>query len=223
MPDRLTVLALDTAQNACSVAVVRGSLVLAMASEPMVRGHQERLALMVQEVMAKAGLAFADLDRIGVTVGPGSFTGLRVGMAFAKGLALVLGKPCIGIGCLPALAASAQDAGLVAAIIDARRDQVYLQIFADGEALMAPDAVSLGVAAARLAELWNGGPVTIIGPGAALLDGVIKGARILVREAADPVALAHLAGRAETSPPRPLYLRAPDAKLPGGLVPDFAF
>jgi tRNA threonylcarbamoyladenosine biosynthesis protein TsaB len=189
----------------------------------MVRGHQERLALMVQAVMTKAGLAFADLDRIGVTVGPGSFTGLRVGIAFAKGLGLALGKPCVGIGCLPGLAASELGSGMVAAVIDARRDQIYLQIFADGEALMAPDAVSLEVAAARLVELWTGQGLTIIGPGAALLEGVIKGARLVVRDAVDPVALARLASKAEISPPRPLYLRAPDAKLPGGLVPDFAF
>ena len=223
MSDRLTVLALDTAQNACSVALVAGDLVLAHASEPMVRGHQERLALMVQEVMVQAGLAFADLDRIGVTVGPGSFTGLRVGMAFAKGLGLALAKPCIGIGCLPALAASADVPGMVCAIIDARRGQVYIQIFDDGQALMAPDAVTLEVAVARLAELWNGGPLTIIGPGAALLEGVIASARIMVCEAADPVALARLAAIAPISPVRPLYLRAPDAKLPGGLMPDFAF
>lgn len=223
MSDRLTVLALDTAQNACSVALVAGDLVLAHASEPMVRGHQERLALMVQEVMAKAGLAFADLDRIGVTVGPGSFTGLRVGMAFAKGLGLALGKPCIGIGCLPALAASAGVPGMVCAIIDARRGQVYMQTFDGDHPLMAPDAVSLEVAVARLAELWNGGPLAIIGPGAALLEGVIASARIMVCEAADPVALARLSAAAPIAPVRPLYLRAPDAKLPGGLVPDFAF
>lgn len=223
MSDRLMVLALDTAQNACSVALVAGDQVLAHASEPMVRGHQERLALMVQEVMSSAGLAFGDLDRIGVTVGPGSFTGLRVGMAFAKGLGLALGKPCVGIGCLPALAASAGGHGMVCAIIDARRGQVYMQIFDEGQALMAPDAVSLEVAAARLAELWNGGLLTIIGPGAALLDGVVRGAKIVICEAADPVALAQLAASAPISPVRPLYLRAPDAKLPGGLVPDFAF
>ena len=80
-----------------------------------------------QAVMARAGLAFADLDRIAATVGPGSFTGLRVGVAFAKGLALALGKPTVGIGTLEALAAQAP--GLVFPAIDARRGQLYLQAF----------------------------------------------------------------------------------------------
>ena len=72
----------------------------------MHRGHQERLAPLVAEAMAQAGAAFPDLDRIGVTVGPGSFTGLRVGLAFAKGLAIALGIPCVGVGVLDALAAT---------------------------------------------------------------------------------------------------------------------
>ena len=79
----MIILGLDTALAACSVAVTRDGEVLAAMSEPMLRGHQERLAPMVQEVMAAAGLPFAALDRVGVTVGPGSFTGLRVGLAFA--------------------------------------------------------------------------------------------------------------------------------------------
>ena len=92
----MIVLALDTAQNACSVAVLDGDRVLASATEPMQRGHQERLAPMVAEVMADAGVAFDQLDRIGVTAGPGSFTGLRVGLAFAKAMSLALDIPCIG-------------------------------------------------------------------------------------------------------------------------------
>ena len=82
----MIVLALDTCLFACSAAVVRGGELLARRIDPMARGHQERLAPLVQEVMAQAGLDFEALDRIGVTVGPGSFTGLRVGLAFAKGL-----------------------------------------------------------------------------------------------------------------------------------------
>eukprot|EP01041_Mallomonas_annulata_P027117 gene27117-48637_t len=83
----MMVLGLDTCLNACSVAVLDGETVLAYASETMARGHQERLAPMAMAVMADAGLTFDRLERIGATVGPGSFTGLRVGVAFAKGLA----------------------------------------------------------------------------------------------------------------------------------------
>ncbi len=211
----MIILGLDTALAACSVAVTRDGRVLAAASEPMLRGHQERLAPMAQAVMAEAGLAFAELDRIGVTVGPGSFTGLRVGLAFAKGLGLALGKPCVGVGTLEALAASEPGPGLTAAVIDAKRNQLYLQAFESGAAVMAPDALPVETAAARLAELWRGGPLRLVGPGAALLAGIAPDAVVIERAAPDPAALCALvAGR--TTPARPLYLRAPDAKLPGG-------
>ena len=210
----MTVIAIDTCLDACSVAVCDGERALATLSEPMTRGHQERLAPMAAEAMAQAGVGFDALDRIAVTVGPGSFTGLRVGLAFAKGLALATGAPCIGIGTLEALAASEAAQGFVAAAIDARRGQLYLQIFIDGRAAMAPDVLPVEVAAARLAELWTGGPVSLIGSGAKLLDGVIAGARTIDRIAPDPLAVARLglAARAPFPPPRPLYLRAPDAK-----------
>ncbi len=211
----MIILSLDTALAACSVAVTRDGRVLAAASEPMLRGHQERLAPMVQEVIAAAGLAFPQLDRVGVTVGPGSFTGLRVGLAFAKGLGLALGKPCIGVGTLEALAASEPGPGLAAAVIDARRGQVYLQAFEGGAAVMAPDALPVETAAARLAELWRGGPLRLVGPGAALLAGISPEAVVIERTAPDPAAVCALAAGRMT-PARPLYLRAPDAKLPGG-------
>jgi tRNA threonylcarbamoyladenosine biosynthesis protein TsaB len=211
----MIILCLDTALAACSVAVTRDGEAPAAMSEPMLRGHQERLAPMVEAVMAAAGLPFAALDRIGVTVGPGSFTGLRVGLAFAKGLGLALGKPCVGVGTLEALAASEPGPGLTAAVIDAKRGQVYLQAFADGAAVMAPDALAVETAAARLAELWRGGPLRLVGPGAPLLAGIAPEVFVIERAAPDPVAVCALAA-GRTTPARPLYLRAPDAKLPGG-------
>jgi tRNA threonylcarbamoyladenosine biosynthesis protein TsaB len=164
-------------------------------------------------------VAFAALDRIGVTVGPGSFTGLRVGLAFAKGLGLALGKPCVGVSVLEALAASEPGADLTVAAIDARRGQLYVQAFVDGRAVMAPDALPVALAAARVAEFAGAGRTSIVGSGAPLLEGLIAGARIIARAAPDPVALARLAMTRTPAPPRPLYLRAPDAKLPGGLDP----
>jgi tRNA threonylcarbamoyladenosine biosynthesis protein TsaB len=211
----MIVLGLDTALAACSVALTRDGEVLAAAGEPMLRGHQERLAPMVQAVMASAGLEFAALDRIGVTVGPGSFTGLRVGLAFAKGLGLALGRPCVGAGTLEALAASEPGPGLTAAVIDARRGQVYLQAFEGGAAVMAPDALPVETAAARLAELWRGGPLRLVGPGASLLAGIAPEAVVTLRASPDPAVVCALAS-ARTTPARPLYLRPPDAKLPGG-------
>jgi tRNA threonylcarbamoyladenosine biosynthesis protein TsaB len=215
----MIVLGLDTAVGACSAAVLADGQALAALSEPMTRGHQERLALMARETMDQAGIAFAALDRIGVTVGPGSFTGLRVGLAFAKGLGLALGKPCVGVSVLEALAASEPGADLTVAAIDARRGQLYLQAFVDGRAVMAPDALPIEIAAARVAEFAGAGRILIVGPGAPLLDGLIAGAHIIDRPAPDPLALARLAASRTPGPVRPLYLRAPDAKLPGGIDP----
>lgn len=211
----MIVLGLDTCLGACSVAVRDGEQVLAFACEPMARGHQERLAPMAQAVMAQAGLGFDRLDRIGATVGPGSFTGLRVGVAFAKGLGSALGVPAVGVGTLEALAAEGR--GLVAGAIDARRDQVYLQVFEGGEPLMAPDVLPLGTAAARLAELAMGRPVTLVGSGAPLLAGPAD--TVLTPEGCDSRHVARLAAVRTPAPIRPLYLRAPDAKLPGGRDP----
>jgi tRNA threonylcarbamoyladenosine biosynthesis protein TsaB len=208
----MIVLGLDTCLSSCSVAVLDGERVVASAREVMARGHQERLAPMAQAVMAQAGLAFAAVDRIAVTVGPGSFTGLRVGIAFAKGLALALDKPAVGIGTLEALAAEAD--GLVFAVIDARRGQLYLQGFEDGRALMAPDALSAETAAACIAELSNGRPFTLVGSGAALLTDFAPTARIVDGEGCDAIKVARLAAARSPGPLKPLYLRAPDAKLP---------
>jgi tRNA threonylcarbamoyladenosine biosynthesis protein TsaB len=206
------ILALDTCLSACQAAVWEDGRTLASVSEPMARGHQERLAPMIAEAVAAAGLAFAALDRIGVTVGPGSFTGLRVGLAFAKGLALALDAPCVGVGALEALAEAGP--GLCVACIDARRGQVYLQAFADGRAVMAPDVLAVEIAAARLAELWSGGPVVLSGSGAPLLAGVLPAARIEADALPDPLKIAKIAAAARPpfAPPRPLYLRAPDAR-----------
>jgi tRNA threonylcarbamoyladenosine biosynthesis protein TsaB len=216
------VLALDTCLDACSAAVCEDGVAIAVLSEPMSRGHQERLAPMVAEVMAQADVAFDALGLIAVTVGPGSFTGLRVGLAFAKGLALALGVPCVGVGTLEALAASASEAkfgkAFVAAAVDARRGQIYLQAFIDGRAAMAPDALQPEIAAARLAELWPGGPATLVGSGSGLVAGVLPSATISDCLAPNPVAVARAALRLKSPypPPKPLYLRAPDARLPGG-------
>ncbi|MBS0294998.1 MAG: tRNA (adenosine(37)-N6)-threonylcarbamoyltransferase complex dimerization subunit type 1 TsaB [Proteobacteria bacterium] len=209
-------LALDTALDACTACLLDGDRVLAAGSEPMPRGHQERLAVLVDELMAEAGVAFSALDRIGVTVGPGSFTGLRVGMAFAKGLGFALGKPVAGIGTLEALAASHSSQDLKAAVIDARREQVYVQAFRGGAAASQPEALGVADAAELLIKLDPSGPSLLIGSGGSLLAEAFPKAVLDGRSGADPVALARLVAAAvePSGPPEPLYLRAPDAKLP---------
>lgn len=181
----------------------------------MERGHQERLAPLVRDLMGEAGLAFARIDRVAATVGPGSFTGLRVGVAFAKGLASALGLPTVAVNTLEALAAGRR--GRVFAALDARRDQIYLQGFEDGAALGPPAVLATDEALARLAPGDR-----LVGSAAESLAAAKAG---LVAEPAaypDPARLARLAAGRPPSPLKPLYLRAPDARLPGGRLPEDA-
>jgi tRNA threonylcarbamoyladenosine biosynthesis protein TsaB len=213
----MIILALDTCLAACSVAVVDGARVLARRVELMSRGHQERLAPLVAEAMAEAGLKFDQLQRVGVTVGPGSFTGLRVGLAFAKGLGHALSIPVIGIGVLEALACGNETTpGLIVAALEAKRGQVFLQAFADGAAVMAPEGLAIEVAIAWAAQHSHTNPITLVGTGAPHLGAAFPNAEVIVVDHVDPVVVAQLARKRPVSPPRPLYLRAPDAKLPGG-------
>jgi tRNA threonylcarbamoyladenosine biosynthesis protein TsaB len=145
----MLVLAIDTALAACSAAVLdadRGTI-LARESEPMRRGQAEILVPMVARVMSRAGLQFGALGRVAVTVGPGSFTGLRVGIAAARGISLAAGKPAVGLSTLAAFAAphiAADDTAPVIAAIDARHDHVYLQVFGpEGRTLVSPRIASL--------------------------------------------------------------------------------
>ena len=215
----MIVLALDTALEACSAAVTDGERVLAARSEMMARGHQERLGTLVRKVMAEAGVAFSTLDRVGVSVGPGSFTGLRVGLAFAKGLGFALDRPVVGVGTLEALAASA-NGKRVAAVVDAKRGQFWVQVFEGGRPLTNPEALEPEAATALLRTLLGDGQSTLIGSGAVVFASGLPHARIAPRTAPDPAVIAGLIAAAEEplAAPRPLYLRAPDAKLLGGRV-----
>lgn len=165
--------------------------------------------------MAEAGVGFEVLDRIAVTVGPGSFTGLRVGLAFAKGLGLALDRPVIGVDSLEAIAASAFREGPGLALIDARRGQAYVRRFEGSE----PVAPSQAVTTDSLGD----GPIPcwIAGPGVSLVEQLWPGIDVDDRHGADPAAIARLAASADPAahPPAPVYLRAPDAKLPGGIDP----
>jgi tRNA threonylcarbamoyladenosine biosynthesis protein TsaB len=177
----------------------------------MERGHQERLAPMAAEVMDHAKLAFADIGKIVTTVGPGSFTGLRVGLAFAKGLHLATGAPLAGIGSLEALAASADPDGQCAGVIDARRGMVYLQAFVGGLPRSEATLLPASEAADRL-EVIAPGRWRAAGPGAQLLVGA-DNIDALAFDAPDLMALGELSVRATpTDDLKPIYLRAPDAK-----------
>src|SRR5437660_5681283 len=139
----MRVLAMDTALEACSAAVLdTGGGITASESLAMTRGHAEALMPLIARVMSGAGVEFAQLDRIAVTTGPGSFTGLRVGISAARGIALAAGKPAVGLSTLAALAApliAADDGTQVVATIDARHEHIYLQVFGvNGRTLVPP-------------------------------------------------------------------------------------
>lgn len=210
-PPAMLVLGLDTALGACSAALWRDGTIRAAASEPMARGHAERLAPLVAELMAQAGAPPASLDRIGVTVGPGTFTGQRVALALARGMAAALAIPCLGLTTTLALAATARarhpGAPAYAAALDARKDEIALHVFdaALGECL--PLAMRPAAEAARRV------------PPGAVVAGTALGAAIAWP---DPAVIAGLAAAADPAahPPEPVYWRPPDAKLPGGRAID---
>ncbi len=140
----MLILAIDTALDSCAAAVLDtdANRLVACESVDMKRGHAEALMPLLDRVMKVAGLAFTALDRIAVTTGPGSFTGLRVGLSAARGLALAADKPVVGVTTLSAYAAplvSENQAPPVISVIDARHDQVYLQaVSGAGETLIRP-------------------------------------------------------------------------------------
>jgi tRNA threonylcarbamoyladenosine biosynthesis protein TsaB len=225
----MRVLAIDTALEACSAAVLDSAAgVLARESKPMTRGHAEALMPMLRRVTERAGVTVQALDRIAVTVGPGSFTGLRVGIAAARGLALAAGKPAVGITTLAAFAAplfAADDSLPVVVAIDARHGQAYVQVFGPGgRTLVTPRRVPMrdllrlcagsgsaprlvGTAAAQLASEWPARerpPLVVEQRGAPEIDWIAR----VGAAAPEPVEL-----------PTPMYLNAPDAQpQPGAQV-----
>ena len=206
------ILAVDTCFGACSAAVLQGARLLGHRNEAMERGHAEALASMVDAVMREAGIAFAALDKLAVTTGPGTFTGQRVGLAFMRGLRLGLKKPLVGVTSLAAMAERARHelgTTIAAAVHDARRGEVYLEVV--GRPVPA-SLMAFGDAAALLREFAD---LALTGTGAACMGEAIGVTRIMDWIAPDAIWVARLAMESRPSDvPRPLYLRAPDAKLP---------
>ncbi len=217
----MRVLAIDTALAACSAAVLDTAYggIVASESLPMLRGHAEALMPLLARVMKASGMAFRDLDRIVVTTGPGSFTGLRVGLSAARGIALATGMPAVGVSTLSAYAApylGVDDKSPVVAAIDARHDHVYLQVFAPGgRTIVAPRLAALRDAVRAASET----AACIVGSAAqAVAAGLGKTApppvTIDARAAPDIAWVAQTGAVAPeaSEPPKPQYLRAPDAQ-----------
>jgi len=194
----MIVLGLDTTGADCSACVLRGETVLAYMSEPIGRGHAERLAPMVVEVLAAAGLSPNDIDRIAVCTGPGSFTGLRVALSFAKGFALPRQTPVLGFDALIIAAAVSKNSGAITVYRDVKRGQVFAARYQNAKTDAAPAAMTMD--------------------DAVRLSGVDS---LIESKTADVRVMATLALTADPAdyPANPLYARAPDAKLPGGKAP----
>src|SRR5690349_19062548 len=219
----MNILALDTSMGACSAAVLRsdgGALRLDARQEGMARGHAEALMPMVAEVLAAACIAARDLDLIAATEGPGSFTGVRIAIAAARGLALATGAKLYGTDSLTVMARDALAVGLLpkgpfAVAVDARRGMIYLGIYdaagerRDGPVLVSPD---------NAANLVPRDLSLAIGSGATLLAECAEQGRRIETALPDlqpsAASLAKIALEARATVPvlRPLYLRPPDAR-----------
>ncbi|HUD89453.1 MAG TPA: tRNA (adenosine(37)-N6)-threonylcarbamoyltransferase complex dimerization subunit type 1 TsaB [Xanthobacteraceae bacterium] len=217
----MRVLAIDTALGACSAAVLdteQGGIT-ASESLAMTRGHAEALMPLLARLMEQAAVKFLDLDRIVVTTGPGSFTGLRVGIAAARGIALAAEISAVGVSTLSAYAAPHLAADTTAAVvvaIDARHGHVYLQVFAPGgRTIVAPRLAPLSEAVHAATET----PARLVGTAALAVADKLAAAGLAplvvdARAAPDIAWVARMGAAVPEgqSPPAPLYLRAPDAQ-----------
>lgn len=213
----MNILAIHTAGPACDLAVLQGGAVLAQCQESMLRGQDARLPRLVQDVLSGANLDLQDIDRFAVVTGPGSFTGIRVGVAFARGLALATDKPCIGVTAMEAALPVGQQGSAIVALPAQRRAPditFWTQTFRTGAATGPASEMPL----AALITLLNDRPHMVYGDAAAL-ESHLPGVTI---HSATPNAVRAGQVAATLDPEiriaRPTYARAPDAALPKSKV-----
>ena len=234
----MRILSFDTATSACSAAVWEDGRIVAKRFEPMSRGQSERLMPMVREVLSEAGTDFPDLDLLAVTIGPGAFTGLRIGLAAARGMALAGDLACFGVTTLNAVAAGVSEherqKANVLVVLDSKRPEVYAQTFRSD---LRPLSEAQALMPADLAALTENGEgygerVLVAGDGAgqaveALKDKGIEAVLSTAPGVPDAATVAAIAAERwspdqPAEPLRPLYLRPPDAKASknvGGIRP----
>lgn len=215
------ILAIDTSMSAASacVSLAGADEPVASRSLPMERGHAEALMPLIAEVMQSTPGGFPALTRVAVTIGPGSFTGIRVGVAAARGIALAGNIPVVGVSTFSAFAApwiGQQQGQIVACAIDARHGNVYIQAFdSSGHIVLSP---RLSTPREALRAI-GAGPLCLVGSGAALLAAeaqTIGSEATICGPSAAPdihqVARLGLIADPAAAPARPFYLKPPDAK-----------
>lgn len=216
-------LALDTAAAGCSVALCRDDKVLADRQEEMVRGQSERLLPLVAALLQDAGLAFEDLEALAVTLGPGTFTGVRIGLAAAKGLALALDVPLFGVTSFEVAAAGqvgALDRTILVALESKRKD-LYIQVFPPSPfepgSMVSCDPEEL---VALLPDTLHECAILVVGDAAERAAAVLAPRPTIIgstnrHSAAARAGLLALNRSPEEDPPlSPIYLRPPDVTLP---------
>ena len=220
------ILALDTATNACSAAVLVDGKIIASRYEEMVRGHAERLVPMVAEITEESEIPIKSINLVAVTVGPGAFTGIRVGLAAARGFALSAGEPCLGLTTLEVMAADICSRPFYTLIaLDSRREDVYFQIFDSRGAALTEASVALPEQVSVIASqhITNVTRIVLAGDGVLVVSEYLKKlgiqseispvrypqASVLAKLAASRLSLGNIVTNAA-----PIYLRPPDAVLP---------
>lgn len=233
----MTILAISTSTPHGSVALVEGDRILAEVSHDDLRGHAEHLFTLIDKALSEADRRRSDLRLVACDLGPGSFTGVRIAVASAKGIAVGLGLPLAGVVSLEAMAESARaeappsdpaEPPLVAVAIDAKKDELYIALYEGEIALIEPSHLPIRAAAERIQEAARGRPIVSIAETEAFLDFAGPPERVARRLTAPPKAswvariaarriAAHEANSSAPNPPLdpaevvPLYVRAPDA------------
>lgn len=229
----MRILAFDTAGRGCSVTIWNDGTVEASLQKPMAHGQAERLVPLIGTACEQGGVTWDDIDRLAVTIGPGSFTGLRVGLATAHGLSLASARPVVGISSLEVFATQAlmqpprpvAANTLIVSIVDARRDDLYVQPFHTTarntlEPLEDPQACPVEDLPAAVVEWQTHCDATqspiLVGDAVEMMPATDQPILRISSPMVDGAVLAELASTRDpaSAPPRPLYIRAPDAALP---------
>ena len=217
MPSDAFVLGFDTSAAHCAAALLCGDRLISLRHEEMAKGQAERLLPLLEQVLTDAGTNWGNLSAIGVGVGPGNFTGLRISVSAARGLALGLRIPAVAVSSLEALAFGAGRPAL--ASMDARRGQVYVQRF----------EANLGTAAGPLLVDAESVPLQFQTPGLAVIgehaSAIASRLDATAAHPAHPTAeaiarLAHARYQTASERPAPLYIRPADAAPPREATPD---